>query len=108
MRKLAVAEYISLDGVLQAPGHASEDLSGEFAQGGWSGSFIDEHRRYNGLWFQTVDAFLFGRLTYEIFAAYWPTVTDENDKIAHALNTRPKYVAYAHGSRLGKDHRAQG
>lgn len=58
MRKLAVAEYISLDGVLQAAGHASEDPFGDFAHGGWSAGFMDEHRRYNTVWFQTVDAFL--------------------------------------------------
>jgi dihydrofolate reductase len=93
VRKLIVAEYLSLDGVLQAPGHAGEDPAGGFAHGGWTGPYMDDHRRYNGELYQTVGAFLLGRLTYEIFAATWPAVTDEHNPIARALNTLPKYVA---------------
>ena len=93
MRKLAAIEYVSLDGVVQAPGHAAEDPDGGFEHGGWTAPFMAEHRRYISESFQTVDAFLLGRITYEIFAAVWPTITDENDQIAHRLNTRPKYVA---------------
>jgi dihydrofolate reductase len=93
VRKLIVAEYLSLDGVLQAPGHASEDPDGGFAHGGWTGPYMDDHRRYNSELYQTVGAFLLGRLTYEIFAATWPAVTDEHNPIARALNTLPKYVA---------------
>lgn len=95
MRKLIVAEYMSLDGVIQAPGHAGEDAAGGFAHGGWTGPYMADHRRYNSELYQTVGAFLLGRLTYEIFAASWPTVTDEHDRIARALNTLPKYVASA-------------
>jgi len=93
MRKLAVVEYVSLDGVVQAPGHAGEDPEGGFVHGGWTGPFMGDHRRYNSQLFPTAGAFLFGRRTYEIFAEYWPTVTDETDRIAGALNSRPKYVA---------------
>lgn len=93
MRKLIVAEYVSLDGVIQAPGHAGEDSAGGFAHGGWTGPYMADHRRYNSELYQTVGAFLLGRLTYEIFAAAWPAVTDEDDQIARALNTLPKYVA---------------
>jgi dihydrofolate reductase len=93
VRKLIVAEYLSLDGVIQAPGHAGEDSAGGFAHGGWTGPYMADHRRYNSELYQTVGAFLLGRLTYEIFAAAWPTVTDEHDQIARALNTLPKYVA---------------
>jgi dihydrofolate reductase len=93
LRKLIVAEYLSLDGVIQAPGHAGEDPAGGFAHGGWTGPYMADHRRYNSELYQTVGAFLLGRLTYEIFAAAWPAVTDEHDYIARALNTLPKYVA---------------
>jgi dihydrofolate reductase len=93
MRKLAVVEYLSLDGVVQAPGHAGEDTEGGFAHGGWTGPFMADHRRYNSRLFPTAGAFLFGRRTYEIFAEYWPTVTDDTDRIAGAFNSRPKYVA---------------
>lgn len=93
MRKLVVVEYVSLDGVVQGPGHAGEDPDGGFVHGGWTGPFMAEHRRYNNRLFPTAGGFLFGRRTYEIFAEYWPTVTDETDRIASAFNSRPKYVA---------------
>lgn len=93
MRKLIVAEYVSLDGVIQAPGHAGEDDDGGFTQGGWTGPYMADHRRYNDEFYQLAGGFLFGRRTYDIFAASWPTVTDEADQIARALNTLPKYVA---------------
>jgi dihydrofolate reductase len=88
-----VVEYVSLDGVIQAPGHKTEDPAGGFAHGGWTQPYMADHRRYNNELYPTIGAFLLGRLTYQIFAEYWPTVTDPNDDIARALNTRPKYVA---------------
>jgi dihydrofolate reductase len=91
--KLAVVEYISLDGVIQAPGHVGEDPADGFTHGGWTSGHMAEHRRYNSQLFPTASAFLFGRRTYEIMATYWPTVTDATDHIAAALNSRPKYVA---------------
>jgi dihydrofolate reductase len=93
MCRLIVTEYVSLDGVIQAPGHAGEDPEGGFAHGGWTLPLMADHRRYNSELLQTAGAFLLGRLTYEIFASYWPTVTDESDEIARALNGLPKYVA---------------
>jgi len=93
VRKLIVAEYLSLDGVVQAPGHAGEDSAGGFARGGWTGPYMADHGRYNSEFYQTAGGFLLGRLTYEIFAAYWPTVTNEGNEVARALNTLPKYVA---------------
>jgi dihydrofolate reductase len=93
--RLVVLEYVSLDGVIQAPGHAGEDPSGGFAHGGWSGPFISQHPHFVAESFAAADGFLFGRLTYEIFAAYWPTVTDPGDPVARTLNTVPKYVASA-------------
>jgi dihydrofolate reductase len=92
VRNLIVLEYVSLDGVIQGPGYPDEDRAGGFEHGGWTGPFMSDHRRYVAESFNATDAFLLGRLTYEIFAAYWPTVTDAGDELARALNTRPKYV----------------
>jgi dihydrofolate reductase len=93
MRKLILTEYLSLDGVMQAPGHAEEDRDGGFEHGGWTDTHMEDHFRVNSDSFQRAGAFIFGRRTYEIFEQYWPTVTDENNEIARALNTQPKYVA---------------
>jgi dihydrofolate reductase len=91
--KLIVTQYVSLDGVVQAPGYDGEDRDGGFAHGGWTQPFMADHRRYNNEFFQTAGAFLLGRRTYEVFASYWPTVTDKDDEIARTLNILPKYVA---------------
>ena len=95
MSRIAVIEYTSLDGVIQGPGNAGEDTDGDFQQGGWTGPFMTEHGRYLSPLFQAAGGFLLGRRTYDIWARYWPTVTDEKDQIARALNSRPKYVASA-------------
>lgn len=93
MRRLVVIEYMSVDGVIQAPGHAQEDPDGGFPHGGWTGPFISEHGRYMQDALNSMGALLLGRLTYEIWAGYWPTVTDPSDDIARMLNSVPKYVA---------------
>ena len=95
MSTIVVIEYTSLDGVIQGPGHAGEDTDGGFQRGGWTVPFMAEHGRYLSPLFQAAGGFLLGRRTYDIWARYWPTVTDEKDQIARALNTRPKYVASA-------------
>ena len=91
MSKIVLVEFLSLDGVVQAPGNDQEDPE-NFSHGGWTQPFFGDHRRYMPETLTAAGAYLFGRSTYEIFAAYWPTVTDRDDVIARALNTKPKYV----------------
>ncbi|TMR19076.1 dihydrofolate reductase [Nonomuraea turkmeniaca] len=91
--RITLATYLSLDGVMQAPGMPQEDTSGGFEHGGWQFPYADEELgKDTAKWFAEADAFLLGRKTYEIFAAYWPTVTDEDNLIAARLNALPKYV----------------
>jgi dihydrofolate reductase len=94
MRKVIVNEFMSLDGVVQAPGAADEDTSGGFEHGGWHLRYFDDVSQKRVL-DSIVEAggFLLGRLTYEIFAAYWPNASEEEQVIAEPLNTKPKYVA---------------
>ncbi|MCF6469180.1 dihydrofolate reductase [Nonomuraea sp. MG754425] len=91
--KITLATYLSLDGVMQAPGMPGEDLRGGFTHGGWQHPFADEElETFTTEWFAEADAFLLGRRTYEIFAAHWPTVTDPGNAVAARLNALPKYV----------------
>jgi dihydrofolate reductase len=94
MRKLVVGTFVTLDGVMQAPGGPDEDRDGGFEHGGWLVPYFDE--KFLGImteWTKRAGAFLLGRKTYEIFAGSWPKSTDPADEIATALNTRPKFVA---------------
>src|SRR5436309_1701060 len=93
MGKLFVSEFVTLDGVMQAPGGPKEDVEGGFKHGGWQALYLDEES--GNLITQDIgrmDALLLGRKTYEIFAAYWPTATS-NKEIADKLNSAPKFVA---------------
>jgi dihydrofolate reductase len=91
MRKVIVSTFLSLDGVMQAPGGPEEDPTGGFTLGGWSVNFWDDSmgQRMGEAMSEPFDLLL-GRKTYEIFAAHWPHVTDPS---ADALNRATKYVA---------------
>ncbi len=91
MSKIIVSTFLSLDGVMQAPGGPEEDPDGGFTHGGWSVNYWDDRMG------QIMDEFmgtpfdlLLGRKTYEIFAAYWPHASDEQG--AAPLNKATKYV----------------
>ncbi len=92
MRKLSVNTFLTLDGVMQAPGGPGEDDSGGFALGGWSVNYWDEQMgMIMGEAMSTPFDLVLGRKTYDIFAAYWPHATDELG--AKPLNDATKYVA---------------
>jgi dihydrofolate reductase len=92
MRKLSVNTFLTLDGVMQAPGGPGEDDEGDFAFGGWSVNYWDD--KMGEVMTEAMSSpfdLLLGRKTYEIFAAYWPHATDEPG--AKPLNDAKKYVA---------------
>ena len=92
MRKLAVIEFVTLDGVMQGFGSADEDRDGGFEHGGWGPPYGDEalgQKAAEGM--RDTTAYLLGRKTYEKMAAYWPHQPDDNPIAAH-FNAAPKYV----------------
>jgi dihydrofolate reductase len=115
MRKIIVSEFMTLDGVIQGPGGAEEDRSGGFERGGWSFQFWnDETMKYKWDELFAAGAILLGRVTYDIMAGAWPTLTDadnvrmvkeaggqteametsktEENPFADRMNSLPKFV----------------
>jgi dihydrofolate reductase len=94
MRKVVAVEWMTLDGVVQAPGHPDEDRGGGFEHGGWHLPYFDDLARS---WvvegYATAGGFLLGGRTYQNLAGYWPNASEEEQVIAQPLNTKPKYVA---------------
>jgi dihydrofolate reductase len=94
MRKLIVLSFITMDGVMQAPGGPEEDPTGGFKHGGWVAGYFDDFlgkvmdKQMN----KTFDLLL-GRKTYEILAAHWPYVNTSGDPVAAGINNAKKYVA---------------
>ncbi len=92
MPKLVVSEFLTLDGVMQAPGDAKEDTEGGFTHGGWQMPYFDEEAgKIMDKSMAAMEALLLGRKTYQLWAAYWPTAPAD-DPIAKKFNRIPKYV----------------
>ena len=93
--KLTTTTMVTIDGVMQGLGGPNEDRRGGFERGGWQAPLWDnEAGTFLNQIYESADAFLFGRRTYEIFVSSWGTWADPGDNpIWTALNSRPKYVA---------------
>ncbi|GHF38461.1 dihydrofolate reductase family protein [Streptomyces griseosporeus] len=93
MRKIIVCTFLTLDGVMQAPGGPDEDTGSGFEHGGWQKPVSDDEvgAAIAG-WYDVSDAMLLGRKTYEIFASYWPTA-DPANPFTERMNSMQKYVA---------------
>ena len=100
MRKLMVSTFLTLDGVMQAPGGPKEDDSGTFAHGGWSVNYFDEQvEKFMDEAMSRPFDLVLGRKTYDIFASYWPHAPEEAG--AKPLNDATKYVASRSHPTLG-------
>jgi dihydrofolate reductase len=92
MRRIIVSEFLTLDGVMQAPGDPNEDRSGGFERGGWQLAYFDDIFGSTMMdAFAATGGMLLGRTTYEIFAAYWPRQSAD-DPLAAMMNGLQKYV----------------
>ncbi|MBP1659250.1 MAG: Dihydrofolate reductase [Candidatus Aminicenantes bacterium] len=104
MRKIIILSFVTLDGVMQAPGGPDEDRSGGFKHGGWTVPYFDDFSgRIMAEQMSRPFDLLLGRKTYEIFASYWPHHNDEADPVAAGINRATKYVASRTLKRLDWD-----
>ncbi|MFI0977180.1 dihydrofolate reductase family protein [Streptomyces sp. NPDC021093] len=94
MSTLIVTAFVTLDGIVQAPGGPGEDDSAGFEHGGWLAPYVDEGfgELMGRIFERSADHLLLGRKTYDIFAGYWPRVAAPDEEIAGKLNSMPKYV----------------
>lgn len=110
MRKIIVQEFITLDGVMQAPGGPEEDASSDFAYGGWTAPYFAEADDAAGdfmkKWMESTDILL-GRKTYEIFAAYWPDHADMwpgiNDVTKYVVSDTPMELTWQNSELITGD-----
>ncbi len=103
--KLVVHEFLTIDGVMQGPGGPEEDRSGGFDRGGWLIPYADEDMgAIVAGWFDTADAILLGRNTYEAMHPYWSQVSDPDNTVAVVLNGHTKYVATSRPDELTWEH----
>jgi dihydrofolate reductase len=101
MRKIVVLSFISLDGVMQAPGGPDEDTSSGFKYGGWTFPYFDEFS--GNIMDEQMDMpfdLLLGRKTYDIFAAYWPKRNEKTSSIAAKFNKATKYIVSGSSPKL--------
>lgn len=92
--KVALTEFVTLDGVCQGPGSPTEDTTDGFDRGGWFTPYIDElFLRRVSEWLDLADGLLLGRRTYEAFARDWPRMENPDDPFSVRMNALPKYVA---------------
>ena len=92
MGVIVANEFLTLDGVMQAPGGSDEDREGGFAYGGWQMPYLDDDESEKAMaHFADADALLLGRKTYDIFASYWPKA--DANTFTDFMNETPKYVA---------------
>jgi dihydrofolate reductase len=92
MARIVVSEFLTLDGVMQAPGDPNEDRSGGFEHGGWQLAFFDDiFGKAMTDSFAETGGLLLGRRTYDIFAAHWPN-QPEDDPLGGIMNRLPKHV----------------
>jgi dihydrofolate reductase len=91
--KITITEFVTLDGVSQGPGSATEDTTDGFTRGGWLVPHLDHQfvRRASD-WLDLADGLLLGRRTYDAFARDWPRITDPDDPFTARMNSLPKYV----------------